>query len=156
VVARLEHCEDSAARAFYKRLTRSFRLILFDKRGRGLSDHGRSSPHRRRGDAGVLRQSCWNTDLRRSTQARRIDAVRQLDACGASPAVAYALNRALLETDLRDCCRTYSIREGTSATGKLRRIALGEPGQLLHNALSLAVVRPGASFVASASNARTR
>ena len=29
-------------RAFYDRLARSFRLILFDKRGTGLSDHG---PH---------------------------------------------------------------------------------------------------------------
>ncbi len=27
-------------RSFYERLTRSFRLILFDKRGTGLSDHG--------------------------------------------------------------------------------------------------------------------
>src|ERR671925_971724 len=27
-------------RAFYERLARSFRLILFDKRGTGLSDHG--------------------------------------------------------------------------------------------------------------------
>ena len=27
-------------RAFYERLARSYRLILFDKRGTGLSDHG--------------------------------------------------------------------------------------------------------------------
>ena len=27
-------------RGFYERLTRTFRLILFDKRGTGLSDHG--------------------------------------------------------------------------------------------------------------------
>ena len=27
-------------RGFYERLARSFRLILFDKRGTGLSDHG--------------------------------------------------------------------------------------------------------------------
>jgi pimeloyl-ACP methyl ester carboxylesterase len=27
-------------RTFYERLARSFRLILFDKRGTGLSDHG--------------------------------------------------------------------------------------------------------------------
>ena len=27
-------------REFYERLARSFRLILFDKRGTGLSDHG--------------------------------------------------------------------------------------------------------------------
>ena len=30
--------------AFYERLAASFRLILFDKRGTGLSDHG--VPHR--------------------------------------------------------------------------------------------------------------
>lgn len=32
--------EVSRWRAFYERLARSFRLILFDKRGTGLSDHG--------------------------------------------------------------------------------------------------------------------
>jgi class 3 adenylate cyclase len=34
--------EVASLRAFYERLARSFRLILFDKRGTGLSDHG---PH---------------------------------------------------------------------------------------------------------------
>ena len=32
--------ESPRLRAFYERLARSFRLILFDKRGTGLSDHG--------------------------------------------------------------------------------------------------------------------
>src|SRR5919205_3020563 len=32
--------ESSYWREFYERLARSFRLILFDKRGTGLSDHG--------------------------------------------------------------------------------------------------------------------
>src|SRR5207244_626285 len=31
-------------RGFYERLARSFRLILFDKRGTGLSDSGREFP----------------------------------------------------------------------------------------------------------------
>src|ERR671925_644489 len=31
-------------RSFYERLARSFRLILFDKRGTGLSDHGTHFP----------------------------------------------------------------------------------------------------------------
>ena len=31
-------------RGFYERLARSFRVILFDKRGTGLSDHGREFP----------------------------------------------------------------------------------------------------------------
>ena len=32
--------ESPCWRAFYERLAHSFRLILFDKRGTGLSDHG--------------------------------------------------------------------------------------------------------------------
>jgi hypothetical protein len=74
----------------------------------------------------------------------------------ASPAVAWALNRALLETDLRDVLPDVLDQVGELHDREVAQDALGEPGQLLHNALSLAVVRPGASFVASASNARTR
>jgi class 3 adenylate cyclase len=44
-VSNLVYCWDSPHwRSFYERLARSFRLILFDKRGTGLSDSGREFP----------------------------------------------------------------------------------------------------------------
>ncbi len=160
-------------REFYERLARSFRLILFDKRGTGLSDHGpqfaaletrmedmravldaagasnvvvlgghegtgiaalyaATYPERTRGLAlfnpwargpGILDEEIqaelsalregWGTqeysdDLLRigcPTLAREEEGRRWFAnwlRLGASPAVAYALNRAFYETDLRD------------------------------------------------------
>jgi class 3 adenylate cyclase/pimeloyl-ACP methyl ester carboxylesterase len=160
-------------RAFYERLGRSFRLILFDKRGTGLSDHGAqfAALETRMEDlravldaAGASRavvlgaqDGCGMAALYAATYPERTRALalfhplargrgiadratqeelsalrdgwgtqefcdkllenysptlyaseddRRLFAnwmrVGASPAVAYALNRALFETDLRD------------------------------------------------------
>jgi len=164
--------EDPSERDFYLRLARSFRLILFDKRGTGISDHGgqfatletrmedlhavldaagssrpvifgehegsgmavlfaASYPERTRAlvlfhamakgpglesevgrGLAALREG-WGTQewcdqlleelapsLAGSDEHRRrfADSLR----VGASPAVAYALNRAFVETDLRD------------------------------------------------------
>ena len=160
-------------RAFYKRLARSFRLILFDKRGTGLSDHGSqfATLETRMEDlravldaAGASRavvlgahDGCSMAALYAATYPERTRAlalfhpflhgpgiadramqeVLKRGPCGwgtqeycdkllehgsptlyaseddrrwmanwmrvgASPAVAYALNRALLETDMRD------------------------------------------------------
>jgi class 3 adenylate cyclase len=58
-------------RSFYERLARSFRLILFDKRGTGLSDHG--------GQFATL-------------ETRMEDLRAVLDAAGVSPAVVLAAN----------------------------------------------------------------
>jgi class 3 adenylate cyclase/pimeloyl-ACP methyl ester carboxylesterase len=58
-------------RSFYERLARSFRLILFDKRGTGLSDHG--------GQFATL-------------ETRMEDLRAVLDAAGASAAVVLAAN----------------------------------------------------------------
>jgi class 3 adenylate cyclase/pimeloyl-ACP methyl ester carboxylesterase len=165
--------EDPVSRDFYLRLARSFRLILFDKRGTGISDHGgqfatletrmedlhavldaaeSSSPvifgaHEGSGMAilfaasypertralvlfhalakgegtesesarqelarlrdgwGVqewcdelLREGCPSLAGSEDNRRRFANSLR----VGASPAVAYALNRAWVETDLRD------------------------------------------------------
>jgi hypothetical protein len=132
-------------------------LILFDKRGTGLSDHGAQfaalETRGRRSSATRLLEHGSPT-LYASEEDRRWFA--NWMRAGASPAVAYALNRALLETDLRDVLPDALDQVGELHDREVPQDALGEAGQLLHNALSLAGVRPGASFVASASNARTR
>ena len=43
-------------RPFYERLARSFRLIIFDKRGTGLSDRGGGVPDARDADGGLARR----------------------------------------------------------------------------------------------------
>jgi class 3 adenylate cyclase/pimeloyl-ACP methyl ester carboxylesterase len=66
-------------RGFYERLARSFRLILFDKRGTGLSDHG---PH-----YGTL-------------ETRMEDMRAVLDAVGSSSAVVFASHEGALMASL--------------------------------------------------------
>jgi class 3 adenylate cyclase/pimeloyl-ACP methyl ester carboxylesterase len=158
-------------RSFYERLVRSFRLILFDKRGTGLSDHGgqfatletrmedlravldaagaptavvlaanegcgmatlfaATYPERTRAlvlfnpawaDAGSLEALEELSQLRERWGTRELADELLREGCpplyesdddrrwftnwlrvGASPAVAYALNRAYVETDLRE------------------------------------------------------
>ncbi len=160
-------------RAFYERFARSFRLILFDKRGTGLSDHGPqfASLETRMEDLRAVldavgsssavvvgaHEGCGMAALYAATYPERtralalfhptakgegvearetqqeLSALREgwgtqefsdellLEGCptlyasaedrrwfanwlrvGASPAIAYALNRAFFETDLRD------------------------------------------------------
>jgi class 3 adenylate cyclase len=189
--------ESPRYREFYERLARSFRLILFDKRGTGLSDSGREfatldtrmedlhavldaagskravvfgshegaamatlyaatypertialvayqpssrgghweSPEAMEEELRVLREE-WGTQewcdellrelaptLAKSTEDREWFA--NWLRVGASPSVAYALNRAFFETDLRDVLPAVRV-----PTLVLHRGALSEPEAL--------------------------
>jgi hypothetical protein len=185
-------------RAFYERLARSLRLILFDKRGTGLSDHGphfaaleirricgrfsrrpdlrapsscdhtkdarwpRSSPRAIRSERGALAlfhpvvagpgttDREWQaqlSDLRERWRTREFsdellregaptlyanEEERRWHAnlhVGATPAVAYALNRAWAETDLR---KLHVGKVSGIAVNTGARIATSaDPGEVL-------------------------
>jgi hypothetical protein len=131
VVARLEHCEDSAGIAVLRfthgaAVDENVAAVLVHPGFVRVAEAEHIASRRAPRCARRCGRVCPRTGIRspcagRCSLARAFEEDRRWFAnwmrAGASPAVAYALNRALLETDLRDCCRTYSIREGTPRPG---------------------------------------